>query len=84
MGYGRFALSSLSMKPEDAGCSRVCVVDPVHDFLQDLFSRAIKTLLLLVLPDSARTSQEVQTEVLPHLLDVALNLLDVVLDSTSA
>ena len=37
---GRFPLSCLSVKPEDARCSSVCGVDPVNNFIQELDSRA--------------------------------------------
>ena len=38
---GRFPLSCLSVKPEDARCSSVRVVDPVNNFIQELDSCAI-------------------------------------------
>ena len=74
MGNGRFALARLAMKPEDPGCSSICVVDPVDDFFQDLSSCAIKTFLLLVQPDSGCVNQEVQTEVFPDLLHVICDI----------
>ena len=68
MGNGRFALASLSVKPEDTWGGRVRAVDPVNDFIQDIGSRSVQTLLPLDQSDPARVNQGVQAKVFVDLL----------------
>ena len=70
----RLPLASLSVKPEYTWGSSVFIVDPIDDFVQDLGSRAIETLLSLIQPNSFRVSQEVGDSVLVNMFDTILDI----------
>ena len=70
----RLPLASLSVEPEYTWGSGVFIVDPVDNFIQDLGSRTIETLLSLIQPNSFRVSQEVGGNVLIDMFDTILDL----------
>ena len=70
----RLPLASLSIKPVDTRCIRVFIVDPIDNFVQDLGSRAIKTLLSLIQSNSFRVFQEVAGSVLINMFDTILDI----------
>ena len=70
----RLPLASLSVKPEYTWGSNVFIVDPIDDFIQDLGSRAIETLLNLIQPNSFRMFQEVEGSVLINMFDTVLDI----------
>jgi len=72
--YGRFPLSGLSVEPEYAWCSGVCVVDPVNNFIQDFDSRAIQALLCLIESNSVRTGEAVRAKIIVYLFDAILDV----------
>ena len=70
----RLPLASLSVKPEYTWGSNVFIVDPIDDFVQDLSSRAIETLLSHNQPNSFCVFQEVEGSVLINTFDTILDI----------
>ena len=70
----RLPLASLSVKPEYTWGSSVSIVDPIDDFVQDLGSRAIEALLILIQPNSFRVFQEIKGNVFINVFDTILDI----------